>query len=250
MFKVTLTNPLIIGSTELKPNFEGTGITINGITVTPSSVIHSRDRVDIREGDHIVYLIEHHIAALTLTGITDAHIISHRTEWNFYRPEDRAAYSTRSEPCMVLGDPNGVIGTQLVKSLVNASKTTLKIIHPYVKPSKPVEIELEENGFIHLTPLEKDNIAVIKLGFKNSKIKTIFKTTYPNISKTLLYKISNSITPFLSDNEITIYHVLGDLIGDLIGIGKIIGVEIQASLKNSYHLLTFKLIQKIMSTIE
>ncbi len=249
VFKVTLTNPLKIGLLEFKPNFDGTGITVNGIPVKPSYIIHSRDRIDIREGERIVYLIEHHIAALTLTGITDAHIISHRSDWNFYRPEDRAAYSTNAEPSMVLGDPNGVIGAELVESLLKAPKTTIRKLHEYTKPGKPVEVELEESGVIRVKPLEEDYIAIIKLFFKGFKIKTIFKTTPPNISKPLLHKISNSITPFLSDSENTVYHVLGDLIGDLIGLGGIIGVEIQAFLKKSYHALTFKLIQKILSTL-
>ncbi len=250
MFKVTLSRPLKIGLTVFKPNIDGTGITINGVNVKPSSIIHSRDRIDIREDDLIVYLIEHHIAALTLTGITDAHIISYRSEWNFYRPEDRAAYSTNSKPSMVLGDPNGVIGTPLVKSLFNTPKTTLKKLHNYTKPSKPVEIELEENGFISVKPLKENYIAVIKIVYKNFKLKTIFKTTPPNINESLLYKISNSITPFLSSGKNTIYHALGDLIGDLIGLGGIIGVEIQAFLKKSYHLLTVKLIRRILSELQ
>ncbi|MEM2109346.1 MAG: hypothetical protein QW327_02535 [Candidatus Odinarchaeota archaeon] len=250
MFKVTLTYPLRIGSVEFQPNFNGTGITVNNIPVTPAHIIHSRDRVDIGADNSIVYLVEHHIAALTLTGITDVHIKSYRESWNFYRPEDRAAYSTNSKPNMILGDPEGVIGGQLVRSLINTPKTTLKQQHHFIHPKKHVELEHEEYGYIRVKPLENNNIAVIKLDFNKMTLNSQFKLGPPNIEEALLNKISTAVTPFLSNSQETIYHVLGDVIGDLIGIGGIIGVEIEAHLNRSYHALTIGLVKKIISMLK
>lgn len=250
MFKVTMAEPVRNGQIEVKPNLEGTGIIVNGVPVNYELIVHSRERVDICKDRRIIYLIEHHVAALTLAGITDAQIVSHRRNWDFYRPEDRSAYSTGSTPDTVLGDPAGVIGRSLVESLMRAPKVALNIQQDYLKPNSAFEITHKDYGYIKIAPLTYKEGLVIDLNFYGSKLYAHFKIEPPHLPRSLICRISEAVTPFLAGScKKAIYHVIGDLIGDLIGIGKIFNAEVKADLRGSYHYLTIHLIKKIRGSI-
>ncbi|MHA1836094.1 MAG: hypothetical protein ACTSYQ_04120 [Candidatus Odinarchaeia archaeon] len=229
---------------KFKPNIKGDGIYINDIQVKFENIIHSNYRVDIGINNKVIYLIEHIVAALVIVGITDVRVYSNRENWNFYRPEDRAAYSLNLKPSNVIGDERGIINFQLVKKIIKAKKIKLDNQLNHIRIKETFKVEHPKIGVIKIEPLKEDMGAIINLVIGNDKIVVKYNANFPHLNMDTVRKITESTTPFLIGfNKNSIYHCVGDILGDLIGIGGLFNFKLTANLKGPYHYLTHQIIQ-------
>ena len=232
-------------SVEVSPAPPGNGLVINNIPVEVSNVIHHEFRIDMRYHDNYAFIVEHPIGALRLFGIRDAFIKGIGSEWDFFRPEDRYAYSLGLEPDSVVGPPDGSVSGGIVERILEFGVDIRNMdIEEYTVKEK-VELKIGE-GYIIIEPAPAGSGIDIELwlgvlGPLNAHLD-LEKGLIP---RGLITRVGNSTTPLLiGEGEIGLYHSLGDLLADVTGIGRIDDAYIKAKLIGFYHKLTIGAVKK------
>lgn len=226
-------------SVEVSPASPGDGLTINNIPVKVCNVIHYEFRVDMRYRDNYAFIVEHPIGALRLFGIRDAFIRGIKKKWDFFRPEDRYAYSLGLEPNSIVGPPDGTVSGGIVEKILQIGVDIRNIdIEEYTVKEK-VKLKFG-GGYVMIEPAPAGYGVDIRLWLGNFGPLDAHLDLREGLKpKELIPIVGSSTTPFLiGEAEIALYHSLGDLLADITGVGGIDDAYIEAKLTGFYHRLT------------
>jgi hypothetical protein len=236
-----------LGTTVIKvsPSKPGSGITLNGIPANPKYVVRGDSNVVLRDGFSYAFTVEHPLALLRMCGIHDASVRGIEKEWDFVRPQHRAAYALMLQPSAVLGSPDGTISgglmelvtKEMIESDVEKSEATL---------SESVIIENEDGGRLELHPAPTGTGLNIELYLATlGPLKAKFDPEFGLEPEELKLRVGKSVTAFIKGPiEESLYHALGDLIGDLAGTGGIDDAYVKAKFLRRYHRLTMSAVKK------
>ncbi len=237
-FRQTISKPVKTKIVEVRPAPPGTGIVINGIPGSVENVAHCEWRVDYRLGKRMAYLVEHPLASLKIMGIHDAIVEGIEKNWDFTRPEHRAAYARGLNPAAVVGPPDGTPSGGLIEEIekVGIAKSDVK----YDETSIVTEIIHETPaGKIWLSPAPRGFGLKIKIHFDKGSLEGIVDPYQGLISDDQKNKVTKATTPFLVGfSEEGKVHALADVIGDIGGTGRIDNAVIEFWPRGFYHSVT------------
>lgn len=228
------------------PAEANTGIVMNHILASPKYVVRGDSNVTLRDGGNYAFTVEHPLAALRICGIHDALVDGIEQEWDFSRPQHRAAYSLMLKPSAVLGGPDGTISGGLVELTANENVFDTGAVRDEKTIDKDIVVTTEDGGRLEIRPARKGTGLDIELYLASlGPLKAIFDPE-SGLPAELRSKVGKSVTAFIKGpNEDSLYHALGDLIGDLAGIGGIDDAIIRAKFMRNYHLLTMNAVRKM-----
>lgn len=224
------------------------GIRINGI---PADLDHTRKadaRVDLvaNAGQSGVdggraFVVEHVLGPLRLCGVTAAEVYGIDEGWDFSRPEHRFCYSTDLGPAAVVGHEAGLPNPALAAAVLDAGTVRHE---PEVRRTVAEPITHGANGGeIVVSPREYGAGVELALELREETFaaEVPAEGADPDVVKT----ITNSTTPFLApDGEVAVTHSAADVLSDVIAIGGLDDVRIEANLGRSYHALTVGVARK------
>ena len=254
--RMTVENAIAGTTFSIGPANPGSGITINGITLTPDRIIHHDHRIDIREKnkDNVAFIIEHPVAAVTVLGIHDATITGTRERWDFYRAADREAFARQLLPNSILGMADGSIASDIADAslaIVPAEDVSLDLYH--VK--EMTEFEVDASNKITIEPPDSAD-AGLEISVQLFDLGPIHAVLEPGggllddngsieIRSQVLRARSSAV---IGLNEEAILHALGDVVGDIAGTGNIRQGKVTAMLGFAYHRTTIGLIKHVIAS--
>lgn len=218
----------------------GTGLVINGVPVKPGSVAKADARVDLGEGAGRTMIVEHVTGPSKLLGLTDLVVEGIATPWDFMRPEHRLAYSTGQPNSFVVGPPDGCLNPHFVEAVLAAGITELPGSRLRRTVAEEVHFEVF-GGYIDLIPAAFGSGITLNFGFGPHRVRDFCFDPQKGLPDLQFLKtIVNSPTPFLigMDDPRAATHAIGDVCGDLAGVGGLTDVCVDARLSFFYHALT------------
>lgn len=248
----TIETPVMGNTFSISPANPGSGITINGIPLSLARIIHHDHRIDIREKSNVAFIIEHPVAAVTILGIHDATITGMREEWDFYRAADREALARELSPTSILGLADGSIASDIADAdveIVIAEDVPLDLY--YVR--EKIEFQVDEFNKITIEPPESNDTG-LEISVRVFDLEPAHAVLEPgggllddngsiDIQSQVLHARSSAV---IGLNEETTVHALGDVVGDIAGIGNIRLGKVSATLGLAYHRTTIGLIKHII----
>lgn len=211
------------------------GVRVNGV---PANLDHLRKadvRVDLVDGRSRSFVVEHVLGPLRLCGVTAANVFGTVEEWAFARPEHRICYSTDLGPDAVVGHPAGLPNPALADAVL-AAGTERRGEERRRSVSEPVEFETN-GGEITVTPREFG--AGVELDLRYDGATFTADVPADGASEDVIEAITNSTTPYLApDTETAVTHSAADVLSDVVEIGGLDDVRIEADLGGGYHALT------------
>jgi hypothetical protein len=245
-------NILIMPFTEFS-YFREPRIIINDIEAIPEHVVKYDARVDIMDpsSKKRCFLVEHVLGPLRLIGITNAKVVGTDVNWNFMRPEHRFAYSIGLSPRFVVGEEDGTQRPALISIIDSLDQYVIKSeCRVYKSVSKEVIYENMDpfgyRGRIVISPRDENEGITLTVRLFKNYIEDIHITENGLQDKTLLKKILSARTPYLIgiDSEESLYHAIGDVTADIIGLGGLTDADIKVELNFFYHALTVGAIKR------
>lgn len=237
-----VTSPYIQAS----PAPPGTGLIINGVPAIPDKVAKADARVDLGSGLTRSLIVEHVTGPCKLLGLTDLIVDGIATLWDFMRPEHRLVYSLGQPNSFVVGPPDGCLNPGFVEAVLAKGTTTT----PGPRRRRTVVEEvcyMVHGGYIVLRPVPFGEGVTMNLRLGINKIENFHFDPQEGLDNLdLLRKVVNSPTPFLlgMDDPRAITHALGDVSGDLTGIGGFTDLYVESTLSFYYHALTIGAVRK------
>jgi hypothetical protein len=227
-----------------KPN---SGITLNGILACPKNVVRGDSNVVLREGSDYAFTVEHPLAALRMSGIHDASVQGVEERWEFSRPQHRAAYSLGLRPSSVFGNPEGTISGGLMELIAEQGIRDSGVQRDETTLAESVSVAIQDGGKLEIEPAEKGAGLRIELSLWSlGPIKARFDPEVGLEPPDLRGRVAKSVTGFIKGPvEDSLYHALGDIIGDLAGTGGIDDAMIKAKFMRRYHQLTMTAVKKM-----
>ncbi len=216
----------------------GEGFLLNDVPAKLEYVARSDYRVDLVMGSKAAFLVEHLLGCALLAGITSARIYGASKDYDPSRQSFRDAKEKGFPPSTVLGNPHGTLDRELYEKLV-AAKAETRSPPPRVSIAEEVQLSYPE-GRISIRPSDGLEIIVAKgalhYEFAREEAKKI--------------EIAEARTPYLGGlTEETIPHVVGDIIGDIWGIGGINCARIEIEPGREYHRLTIGALRKVKKVL-
>jgi hypothetical protein len=227
-----------------KPN---SGITLNGILACPKNVVRGDSNVVLREDSNYAFTVEHPLAALRISGIQDAAVQGVEEKWEFSRPQHRAAYSLGLKPSSVLGNPEGTISGGLIDIILKQGIIDSGVQRDETTLMQSVSVTNQDGGKLEIEPAERGAGLRIEVTLWNlGPIKARFDPELGLVDDELRAKVAKSVTGFIKGPvKDSLYHALGDIIGDLAGTGGIDDAVVKAKFMRRYHQLTMTAIKKM-----
>jgi hypothetical protein len=221
------------------------GITLNGIPANPRYVVRGDSNVVLRGGSNYAFTVEHPLALLRMCGIHDASVEGVEEEWEFARPQHRAAYALMLRPSAVLGSPDGTISGGLMES-VSREVIDSKAQRSELTVSESINITTEDGGKLEVHPAPEGTGLDIELYLATiGPVKARFDPEHGLKPDELRFRVGESVTSFIKGPvEQSLYHALGDIIGDLAGTGGIDDAYVKARFMRRYHYLTMSAVKK------
>lgn len=211
------------------------GISINGI---PADLEHTRKadiRIDLVSGRDRTFVAEHVLGPLYLRGVTAADIVGTVEEWDFARPEHRFCYATDLGPEAVVGHPAGLPNPGLATALGDAE---IAETDGRARGTVTETVEYGVNGgTIRIEPRGFRAGPELDLRYDGSS----FRCTVPpgGADEAVIESVTNATTPYLApDGETAVTHAVADVLSDVVVIGGLEDVRIEAELCEAYHSLT------------
>lgn len=212
------------------------GIRVNGVLATPGNVAKADVRADLATGRERSFVVEHVLGPLGLYGVTAAVVTGVREAWAFPRPEHRFCYSCGLEPSNVVGHPAGLPNPDLVEAVRDAGVVERG---PPVRRSvsEPVTHEAGDAS-LTLRPRERGAGARLDLRFRGECL-TAEVDPAGGTGQSLVERVTGSTTPFLADDPVEgITHAVADVVPDVLVIGGLEDIVVEASLDEEYHRVT------------
>jgi hypothetical protein len=241
----TLRKTLETAVIRVSPARPGSGITLNGIPANPRYVVRGDSNVVLREGSKYAFTVEHPLSLLRMCGIHDASVEGIEEKWEFARPQHRAAYALMLRPSAVLGSPDGTISGGLIES-VSEEVVDSRIERSELTVSEEISVTTEEGGKLEVLPAPRGTGLDIELYLATlGPLKANFNPEYGLKPYELRLRVGKSVTAFIKGPvEESLYHALGDIIGDLAGTGGIDDAHVKAKFMRRYHHLTMSAVKK------
>jgi hypothetical protein len=227
-----------------KPN---SGITLNGILACPRNVVRGDSNVVLREGLSYAFTVEHPLAALRMSGVHDASVQGVDDKWEFSRPQHRAAYSLGLKPSSVFGNPEGTISGGLMEMISEQGISDSAVQRDEMTLAERASVTTQDGGKLEIEPAELGTGLEIELYLWNlGPLTARFDPEDGLKPDELRTRVGKSVTGFIKGPvEDSLYHALGDLIGDLAGTGGIDDGVIRAKFMRRYHQLTMTAIKRM-----
>jgi hypothetical protein len=231
----------------VSPSKPNSGIILNGILACPRNVVRGDSNVVLHEVSNYAFTVEHPLAALRMSGIHDASVEGVEEKWEFSRPQHRAAYSLGLKPSSVFGNPEGTISGGLMELIAEQGISDSGVQRDEMTVAQNVSVTTQDGGKLELEPAEKGVGLKIQLSLWNlGPLKVRFDPEVGLKPNELRIKVGKSVTGFIKGPvEDSLYHALGDIIGDLAGTGGIDDAVITAKFMRRYHQLTMIAIKKM-----
>lgn len=227
----TLKRPVTTPYLEILPYEKA--ILINDIPAELRYVVRHDYRVDLAFRDKRAFLVEHVLGCLKLAGISSTKVYGTSTEYDFSRQSFRDAYKLGLKPSSVIGNPYGTLDMELYYKIKRAGKREVIAEGFGIKERARIS---SPYGEIEIFPSDKFEVLVehenlrYSFSFEDEKIAEIVKAKTP-----YLYGYSSMTLP----------HVIGDVLGDICGIGKINRAMVKISPKKEYHNLTIGILKRV-----
>ncbi len=231
----TVVAPAVGSEVRVEPA-EEPGIRVNGVLAAPANVVKADVRVDLAAGRERSFVVEHVLGPLGLCGVTAAEVTGIRETWSFPRPEHRFCYSCGLEPSNVVGHPAGLPNPELVAAVRDAG--VVERVSPTRRSvSEPVTHEAG-GASLTLRPRELGSGARLDLLFRGERL-TVEVDSAGHTEESLVERVIGSTTPFLADDPVEgITHAVADVVSDVLVIGGLQDVVVEASLDEEYHRVT------------
>lgn len=216
------------------------GIRINDVPAVAQNVSKADVRVDI-ESDQRVFVVEHVLGPLRLCGITAADVIGTETSWDFARPEHRFCYSTHLGPGAVVGHPAGLPNPDLATAV---ERTGVVQTGTDVRRTVSESVSYSVNdGAITVSPREYRSGIELSLRYGSASFELVVPPQ--GAPSDVIEAVTTATTPYLvSDPEEAVTHAVADVISDVVVLGELDDVRIDAELDNAYHALTLGVVRK------
>jgi hypothetical protein len=243
----TLRRTLTTRAIRVSPSKPSHGITLNGVLACPTNVVRGDSCVVLREGTNYAFVTEHPLATLKMCGIHDASIEGIETEWDFARPQHRAAYALMLKPSAIVGGRDGTISAGLMELLNYDEIADSGTERDEVTVAKSIHVTTEDGGTLDLDPAPLGTGLDIELHLANlGPLKAKFDPEAGLKPDDLKSRVAKSVTAFMKGpTDDSLYHALGDMIGDLAGVGGIDNAIIRAKFMRFYHRLTMTAVKRM-----
>lgn len=227
-----------------KPN---SGITLNGILACPRNVVRGDSNVVLHRGSDYAFTVEHPLAALRMSGIHDASVEGIEEKWEFSRPQHRTAYSLGLTPSSVFGNPEGTVSGGLIELIAEQDIIDSGVEREETTVAESVTVATQEGGRLEIEPARGGTGLNIELYLATlGPLQARFDPEVGLKPDELKKRVGKSVTAFIKGPvEDSLYHALGDLIGDLAGTGGIDDANVKAKFMRRYHQLTMTAIKKM-----
>lgn len=231
----TLSQELMDGEVLLRP---GTGSCItyqDELDLTLENVMYYRERVDVERDAVRAFLVEHVHAMCAIHGVHVANACGLVTQWDMARGSHRVAKQVGSPASSVLGRSDGRIWGGETPFSLNVVPSGLC---SYNGVDRDFRFEAE-GCVVHLSSVSGSGPARFhcSYGTFSSEIDVDLETgaTDRAMVKRILEARSLAVTGSWSQE--TVDHALGDVIGDILGLGRIYG-HCRVDLALNYHRAT------------
>lgn len=234
---------------------EAGGIRVNGIPADLDHVRKADVRIDLVGGggkdedgdvegdaDHRTladrgraFVAEHVLGPLRLCGITDAAVVGTADRWSFARPEHRFCYAAGLGPDAVVGHPDGLPNPALAAAVADAG-TDPAAARPRGTVAEPVTVAAN-CGEIRIEPRPFAAGATLDLAYGDAT----FACDLPpgGADPETVAAVTEATTPYLApDDEEAVAHAVADVVSDVVVLGGLDDVRIEATLGGAYHALT------------
>lgn len=222
------------------PAAPGSGLIINGVQVTPGTVAKADARVDLGAGLRRSMIVEHVTGPVSLLGLTDVEVEGLATPWDYMRPEHRLVYCTGQSNRFVVGPPDGRLNPDFAEAVLAAGIEERPGKRRRRTVAEKVRFEIY-GGFIELLPAPPGSGVALNLRLGPHVVKDFHFDPQKGLEDIeLLLTIVNSPTPFLIglEDPRSATHAIGDVCGDLTGVGGFTDLYVEAELCLFYHALT------------
>lgn len=218
---------------EVRPS-EGDGIQINGVPATLDNVQKADVRVDL-ESDTRAFVVEHVLGPIRLCGVRAADVVGIERSWDFARPEHRFCYSTDLGPEAVVGHPAGLPNPALAEAVTRVG-TTPSAGGSRTTVDEPISYSVN-GGEITLLPREYG--AGVELSLEYQGASLAIDVPPEGAPADVRKDVTTSTTPYLAPNpDEAVTHSVADVVSDVVVLGGIDDVRIEAELAGAYHALT------------
>lgn len=210
------------------------GIRINGIPAGLETVQKADVRVDLAAAGR-TFVVEHVLGPLRLCGVTAADVVGTEEAWDFARPEHRFCYSTDLGPEAVVGHPAGLPNPDLADAVQRVGTRHVEDT-PRTTVSEGVSYAAND-GTITVQPNEYAGGVELSLEYESASIDV--EVPPEGASREVIEAVTNATTPYLApDPEEAVTHAVADVVSDVVVLGGLDDVRIEAELAGAYHALT------------
>ncbi len=211
------------------------GIFLNDIPARLEYITRNDYRVDLEDKGKAAFLVEHAMGCLLLAGITSARVYGTSAEYDRTRQTHRDAEARGFSPSAVIGNPYGTLDPKLYEALIEARVAKL-LAQRRVGIKNEVSLAYQY-GSIRLSPSEELRIKVVSDAL-------FYEFEMGDEDK--VREVVSAETPYLGGlTRKTMPHVVGDVIGDIVGIGGINCAEIEIHPGKEYHRATIGVLRKV-----
>lgn len=216
------------------------GIRVNGIPADLEHVRKADVRVDLA-AEGRAFVVEHVLGPLRLCGVSAADVVGVVDTWEFARPEHRFCYAAGLGPEAVVGHPAGLPNPDLA-SAVREVGVAASGDEPRRSVREPVEYAVND-GRIVVSPREYGAGVELDLRFEGAEF--VGEVPPEGASGDVVTEVTNATTPYLApDAEEGVTHAVADVVSDVVVIGGLDDVRIEADLGGAYHALTVGVARK------
>lgn len=211
------------------------GIILNDIPARLEFVARNDYRVDLEHAGRAAFLVEHILGCLLLAGITSAKVYGTSKEYDRSRQTHRDAEARGLPPSAVIGNPYGTLDAKLYEALLEAGVG--KPVHERRVGIKKEEYLDYPRGSIKVSPSDEFRVRVI-----SGELSYDFEMGDSSKAR----EVVNAETPYLGGlTRQSIPHVVGDVVGDIMGIGGINRAEVEIHPGREYHRVTIGVLRKL-----
>lgn len=212
------------------------GILVNGVPANLAHVAKEDVRVDLADAGTRSFVVEHVVGTLGLCGVSAAEVRGLETQWSFERPEHRFCYSRDLPPAHVVGHPAGLPNPALARAVLDAG-IDARSPSPRATVREPVVHEAND-GHIELRPREHGAGTRFEVSYDEADIVADVDPRGETDAE-FVEEVTTSTTPYLTSNsEEAVTHAIADLVSDLLVIGGLDDLHVEAQLGGAYHELT------------
>jgi hypothetical protein len=221
-------------------------ITADGIEFRIEHVCFAKERVDLQCGNDRLYLIEHAAALCAIFGVHSATIQGLTSDWDQRRSSHQVASVNGDTPQSVLGRSDGKIWGAMKKQVLRkALKNSVVEYLVMLNELKLIDDFGTKIGLFPAGNCEKMSVSCHHGNHHASVRFSIIDGVLKDDERDRILE-ARSVAVLGVWNSEAVWHALGDVLGDLVGLGKICA-NIDVELSPFYHNATINCVKGIVS---